>query len=177
MRARADSVRDQVCGRLWLRSAQRSRRDCINSAIIRNAKNIFDHIQRARAHANNNRRRTREIRLANFEARIFERHHGRRVGKLRVPRHPFWFQFRLDVVVGIKIFYFTGNPTFQVARVKQRDRTDAALAGDERFPKFFVSGNDDAISLHCFWPPRAYKPLAKTVGGIATAKTGELAVN
>src|SRR5205085_8204909 len=121
-----------------------------------------------------------------FKPRVFQCHHRRGVGELRVTRHPLRLQFGFDIVMGIETFHFARNAAFQIARVKKCDRTDTAATGEDRSPELLVansvrcqnshSGDNNAISVHSFSRPRVDKPLVKTARAIPAAKSEGLAV-
>ncbi len=117
----------------------------------------FNYIECTRAYADYDRRGTREFKIVDVQTRVLQRHHRGGVGELGVARHALRFQLRFDIIEGIEIFHFAGDPALEIAGVKKRDRADPAPGREERFPKRFEpdpvgghdphSGNNNSISL------------------------------
>ena len=85
----------------------------------------FDYVNCARTYSNYYGCRAGQFEIVSIQSRILKCHRGRGVGKLRVARHPFWFQFGLDVIVRIEIFHLARDAAFEVGGVEQSNRPDS----------------------------------------------------
>src|SRR5204862_913403 len=52
-----------------------------------------------------------------------------------MPRHPFRFELRIDVIQRLKAFHFAGDPTLKRTGVELGDWSNATSSGHERIPE------------------------------------------
>ena len=79
----------------------------------------FDNIDRTGANANDNRSGAGKSEIVNLQSRIFERHHGRGIGKLRMTCHALGLEFWFDIFRRIKILHFPGDLAFEIAEASK----------------------------------------------------------